>query len=169
MSNAIPSAGPVDTSKVAGRRNLRFESIDQALAETDRLAAADRAGRLKSIGNWTLGQTLGHIAAWIEFGYAGFPLKVPFFIRWFVRLQKRKFLYGAMRLGVKIPGVDGGTLAIAPMPLDEALDRFRRAMGRLKAEPPTFPSPMLGPLTHDEAIAINLRHTELHFGFLIPE
>ena len=29
--------------------------------------------------------------------------------------------------------------------------------------------PIFGKLTHDEWIAINLRHAELHLGFQVPE
>ena len=170
MSKPPPTAPvPVDTGTVAGRRVLRFESIDQVLAEVDRLAEAERAGRLKRLGNWTLGQTLGHLAAWAKFGYTGNPLRPPFFIRWFLRLRKRAFLYGPMRAGVKIPGVAGGTLATDPAPLDEALGRFRSVMERLKAEAPTAPSPIFGRLTHEEAVALNLRHAELHLVFLAPQ
>jgi len=167
----VPPASPalVDTGKVAGRRMLRFESIDQVMAEVERLADAERAGRLRRLGNWTLGQTLGHLATWTEYGYTGFPLKVPFFIRWVLRLRKRKFLYGPMRAGVKIPGVTGGTLGIDPVPLDEAVGRFVAAMARLKIDPPTAPNDIFGLLTQDEAIALNLRHAELHLGFFIPE
>lgn len=170
MSKASPtSSAPVDTGKVADRRVLRFESIDQVLAEVDRLVEAERAGRLRRLGNWTLGQTLGHLASWAEYGYTGSPLKVPFFIKWALRLRKRKFLYGPMRAGVKIPGVEGGTLATDPVSLDEGLGRFRRVAERLKVEAPTAPSPVFGSLTHEESIALNLRHAELHLGFLIPE
>src|SRR5262249_51172641 len=112
----------------------------------------------------------GHLAAWSEFGYDGYPsLKVPFFIRWILRLRKRKFIVGPMPTGVKIPGVPGGTLAIDPMPLDEALTRFQRVTERLKVEAPPVPSPAIGKLTHEESIALNLRHAELHLGFLVPE
>src|SRR5215475_3803919 len=107
---------PVDTGKVTGRRMLRFESIDQMTAEVDRLVEAERAGRLRRLGNWTLGQTLGHLATWAEYAYTGVPLKVPFFVRWVLRLRKRKFLYEPMRAGARIPGVEGGTLATAPVP-----------------------------------------------------
>jgi hypothetical protein len=159
----------VDTAKVAGRRILRFESINEAMAEVERLVEAERAGRLRRLGNWTLGQTLGHLAAWAEYGYTGAPLNPPFFIRWILRLRKRKFLYEPMRPGVRIPGVEGGTLATDPLPLEEARERYRRVMERLKAEAPTAPSPALGWLTHNESIALTLRHAELHLGFLIPE
>jgi hypothetical protein len=159
----------VDTGKVAGRRLLRFESIDQMLAEVDRLAEAERAGRLRRLGNWTPGQVFGHLAAWAEYSYTGVPLRVPFFIKWLVRLRRRKFLDGPMRAGGKIPGVAGGTLATESIPLEEALGRLRRVMERLKVEPPAAPNQLFGPLTHAEWIALNLRHAELHLGFLIPE
>lgn len=169
MSKA-PSAAPVpvDTKKVAGRRMLRFESLDQVIADVDRLVEAERAGRLTRLGNWTLGQTLGHLAAWAEYCYTGVPLNPPFFVKWILRLGKRKFLFGPMRAGVRIPRVAGGTLATDAAPLDDGLERYRRVMERLKVEAPTAPSPIFGPLTHEESIAINLRHAELHLGFLIP-
>src|SRR5262249_51520239 len=112
---------------------------------------------------------LGHVAVWAEYSYTGSPLKPPFFIKWILRLRKRKFLYEPMRAGVKIPGVKGGTLAIEPMPLDEAVGRLRRVLERLKSDEPTTPNTIFGPLTHEEWIAINLRHAELHFGFFIPQ
>jgi hypothetical protein len=170
MSEATkPSSGRVDTAKVTGRRKLQFETTDQALAEADRLVEAERAGRLHRLGNWTLGQTLGHLAAWAEYSYTGAPLKPPFFIRWILRLQKQKILYKPMQPGIQIRGVEGGTLSTEPMPVDEAQTRLRRALERLKTEAPTVPNTIFGPLTHEEWIALNLRHAELHLGYFIPE
>ena len=167
--SASGSSAGVDTRTVIGRRALRFESIDEMMADVDRLVEAERAGRLRRLGNWTLGQALGHLATWAEYSYAGAPIKAPFFIRWLKRLQKRSFLYGPMRAGIWIPGVQGGTLAAGPMPLDEGLDRMQRVMQRLKSDPPTAASPLLGLLTHEEWIALHLRHAELHLGFQIAE
>ena len=133
MSNATHlSAGPVDTGKVAGRRTLRFESIDQMMAEVDRVVEAERAGRFTRLGNWTLDQTLGHLAVWAEYSYTNAPIKAPFFIKWILRLRKQKFLYGPMRAGIRIPGVKGGTLATEPMGLDQGLGRLRHVMDRLE-------------------------------------
>ena len=165
MSNTVV----IDTGKVADRRPLRFESTDDILAEVDRLAEAERAGKLRRLGNWTLGQALGHLAAFIEYGYTGFPLKVPFFIRWILKLRKNKYLHEALPSGRRIPGVEGGTLAIEPLPLDEAVGRMRRMLSRLKAEPPPKPHVIFGRLTHQEWIAINARHAELHLSFFVPE
>ena len=41
----MASSSAIDTRRVAGRRKLRFASIDNALAECERLATADRAGK----------------------------------------------------------------------------------------------------------------------------
>jgi hypothetical protein len=131
MSGASPAgsaSSPVDTAKVAGRRLLRFETIDQMMAEVDRLVVAEQAGRLQRLGNWTLGQTLGHLAGWMEFGYTGVPLKVPIFLKWIFRLQKKKFLYGPMRAGARIPHVEGGTLATEPLSLEEGLTQVTEMM-----------------------------------------
>ena len=167
----IASAGStvVDTGKIAGRRVLHFNSIDQLLEEVDRLAAAERAGRLKRLGNWTLGQTFGHLATWTEYGYTGCPINAPFFIRWILWFQKKKFLYGPMRAGVRIPRVEGGTLGTDPMSLDEGLRRLKNVLQRLKVEEPSAPSPIFGKMTHEESIALTLRHAELHLGFFVPQ
>ena len=54
------------------------------------------------------------------------------------------------------------------MPLDEAVARVRQVMKRLENEAPAAPNVVFGPLSHEEWIALNLRHAELHLGFLIP-
>jgi Protein of unknown function (DUF1569) len=169
MASTATDSIAVDTGKVGGRRTLRFESIDQVIDEANRLAMAERAGRLSHLGNWSLGQALGHLAAWTGFSFTGVPLRPPFFIRWILRWRKKQFLYGPMRAGVKIPGVPGGTLATDPLSLDEGFDRFQRIMLRLKKEPPTARSPIFGHMTHEESIALTLRHAELHLSFFVAE
>src|SRR5947199_6177722 len=113
------TASAVDTSSVSDRRLLHFTNVDEAIAEAERLAAADRAGTLTQLGNWSLGQALGHLAAWAEYSYTGAPMKVPLPIRLILRLGKKKFLTQPMRAGVKIPRTPGGTLATDPLPLEE--------------------------------------------------
>src|ERR1700752_2937025 len=125
---AQASRNNVDTGKVSGRRSLRFESLDEMMAEVNRLAEAERGGRLKSLGNWTLGQALGHIAQWMEYAYTPSPLNPPFFIRWFLRMQRKKYIHGTMKAGVRIPNVEGGTLGTASMSLDEGLTRLRKVV-----------------------------------------
>ena len=168
MTTAIGSASPIDTARVSNRRTLRFQTADEAAAEAQRLASAERAANLTPLGNWTLGQALGHLATWSEFSFTGAPLKPPLPIRLFLRLQKNKFLTRPMPAGVIIRGVPGGTLGIDRLPLDDGLAKYCAAMDRLKTEIPTKPNVIFGPLTHDQWIQLNLRHTELHLSFFRP-
>ncbi len=85
-----------------------------------------------------------------------------------MRLIKHKFLNVSMRRGVFIPSIPGGTLGIEPMEVDEGLARLELAWSRLLATPPPHPSPIFGALLHEDWIKGNLRHAELHFGFLHP-
>jgi hypothetical protein len=163
-----PVISRIDTAKVTGRRKPQFNSVDEALEDANRLATAERLGRLNQLGNWTLGQALNHIGGWAEFSHAPCPLKTPFLIRLIIWLQKSRFLHGSMPVGVRIPRVEGGTLVTEAVSLDEGQQRFESAFRRLKTEPPTHPSPALGKLTQTEAIALNLRHAELHLSFFVP-
>lgn len=164
------TATPVQT-KTAQRRPLRFESFEQMWAEVQRIAAAERDGRLRRTGNWTPGQTLGHLATWANFPYDGYPptLRPPWLIKVILKTRKAKYLSGSLPAGVRIPKVDGGTVGTEDMSLDEGVARLQKAWARLLAGPPKIDNPIFGPLTHDEWKAINLRHAELHLGFLHPE
>ena len=159
----------IDTSK-AERRKLWFDSIDEALADVDRIVEAERAGTLRQTGNWTAGQALGHLASWVEYGYDGYPMKpLPFFICRILRWKVKQFLVEGLPGGVRIPGVGAGTYGVEVIPAEEGADRLRRAFGRLKSgERCGHESPAFGPMSHEDRIALNLRHAELHLGFLQP-
>jgi len=164
-----PAVIRVDTGKVAGRRELHFATLADLVADVDHLADLDRAARLQQLGNWTLGQTLGHLAAWNNFPFDGYPLKEPPLpIKLILRLSKRRFFRGPMPAGVKIPGIDGGTKAFEPLETDEGLHRFHRAIERLRSTPPPLPNPIFGHLSHDEWMTLALRHGELHLSFFKP-
>lgn len=160
----------VDTAKTADRRTLRFNSPDELMADVERVVASERAGTLRRAGNWTTGQILGHLAAWIDYSYDGYPpaLKPPWFIKLILRMMKGRFMRGPLKAGVKIPKAPGGTYGTEPMPLDEGLARFRKAWDRLRRSKPTVPNIIFGDLTHEECITGHLRHAELHLSFLHP-
>ncbi|HBJ33487.1 MAG TPA: hypothetical protein DDZ51_01760 [Planctomycetaceae bacterium] len=149
------------------RRKLRFETIDALLADLDTIEAADARGAIATTGNWTVGQILSHLAAWIEYGYNGFPISKPLLpIRWILRLMLPGMLRSGMRGGVNIPGVKGGTTGADDVSIEEGLKRYRAALARLKTEPAKFPSPAFGPMSEEDRIRLQLRHAELHLGFI---
>lgn len=169
-SHPTPSASsrptPINTAKLTTRRKLRFSTIDEVFADVETLLAADRAGTLRRQGNWTLGQTLGHLAAWAGYAFDGYPINPPRVIGWILRLRRHSFIHGAMPAGVHIPRVKGGTVATEPLSAEEGYARFRSAFERLKSSTPPDRHPFLGKMTHDDWICLNLRHCELHLSFL---
>jgi hypothetical protein len=153
------------------RRKLRFASIDEALADADQLLAADASGKLRHTGNWDLGQTFGHIATWMEFAFNGYPpeVKAPLPIRLILRAARNNILNKGMLTGAKIGRVPGGTLGIEKIEPSVGADRLRKAFTQLKSECPKTTNPVFGVMTHEQWIKLNLRHSELHFSFQIPQ
>jgi hypothetical protein len=161
----------INTSKVTDRRKLRFNAPEDLWRDIDRVVAGELSGKLRCTGNWTAGQTFGHLAAWTSFPYDGYPstLRPPWFVKLILKGRKNKYLNDGLPAGVRIPKVEGGTVATEQLVLDEGLDRLRKAWDRLRTSPPAVPNPIFGPLSHQEWIQLNLRHAELHLSFLHPE
>lgn len=161
----------IDTGKVKDRRRLRFNTLDEVLADAERVAAADKAGALRRTGNWTTGQTLGHLASWMGYAYDGYPENLrnpPWFIKLLLKVQRNRFMNGALPAGVKIPKIEGGTAGTEVISTEEGIIRLRASCQRLKAGPPSGPNPVFGPMTHDDWIKLACRHAELHLSFLHP-
>lgn len=148
-------------------RRLRFANVAECHAELDQIEAAHTAGTLETTGTWTPGQILSHLAAWIEYGYDGFPMKAPpFFIRWILKMMmKRTLAKGELAPGLKIPGVEGGTFGQEDMEFGAAMERYKAALARMQSEPAIHHSPAFGKVTDEVRIKFNLMHAQLHLGF----
>ena len=156
---------PVDTKTVQGRRELAFQSLDEVVADAERLAASPNT---KMLGNWPLSQLLTHLATMINGSIDGSSAKAPWFIRLIGPFFKGRVLKNKMSPGFKLPKhVEVGSFPAASSP-QEALERLRMAVGRLESERMTARHPILGKLTHEEWTRLHLRHAELHLSFAVP-
>lgn len=157
-------------TKTVQKRHLRFNSLSEVIAEADRLAAAEKAGKLKQLGNWSIDQILNHLASWANYPFDGYPpeLNPPWFVRFILKFKKNSYLHDKLPAGVRIPGIKEGTVGMDAIGTDAALKKLRAAMKRLDESMPTRPNPIFGKITHDEWKCINMRHAELHMGFLQP-
>lgn len=163
--------GSANTRSVTDRRTLTFMSFADVVRDLDSLHAAADAGTLRSSGNWSASQIYNHVAAFMEYPFEGYPPELvspPFFVRFVMKFMRRKMCFGTMPAGVKIPGVKGGTVGVEETPVGSAEARLRAAIARLDHEAPTRPSPLFGPMSHEEWKGLNLRHCELHLSFLHP-
>jgi hypothetical protein len=87
-----------------------------------------------------------------------------------LRMMVPSILNKGMPAGKKIPGISAGTIGQDDQSLDQAAARLRAAFLRLRnGEQCSYHSPAFGPMSHEDRIRLNLRHSELHLSFLKPE
>ena len=164
---ASPTAVPINTAKVIGRRQLRFERLDDILADIDHLQSSSN---LKTLGNWSVDQILNHLAKAMTKSIDGFDTSMPAPLRLLMRvLMKRRILNKGMTPGFKLPARAAAEMQTPSVSAAEAFANLRRTIDRLRTETTRAPSPFLGRLTADEWNRLHCRHCELHLSFLVPE
>jgi len=156
---------PVDSRKVKNRRVVKLSTLDEVLADARQLAVKEREGKLVVLGNWTLGQSLGHLAQWITYSFEGVAFSPSWFIRMVARLFKKQFLNGSLPAGVRLPKVEGGTFGVEVLSTEEGQSRLVAAVERLKSTVPDKPNVVFGILTHQEWMALQVNHARLHLSF----
>lgn len=161
----------IDTKKVADRRQLHFDALQEAIRDAEAIAAAEAERRLRATGNWTPGQAISHVAFWANAPFDGYPdtVKPPWLMRMAMRVIRGRVFTKGMPPGMRLPGAPGGTLGAESMPADEAAAKLRAAFERLDEHCPEIVNPLFGPMTHTQWRQLNLRHAELHFSFFHPE
>ncbi|MFO1042823.1 MAG: DUF1569 domain-containing protein [Planctomycetaceae bacterium] len=151
----------VNTRKVQNRRSIRYASLSDLLRDAEKLAASN----VRTLGNWSFGQILKHLAMSIDSSIdgTGFMLRAP--VRWLMSLlMKKKFLTQPIPAGFKsvqqfIPNTTS---------VEEGLTLLRTAIERQQREPNRALHPAFGKLSNAEWDAFNLRHSELHMSFVVP-
>ena len=98
----------------------------------------------------------------------GFPFQAP----WPLRAVGRMIKPWALRKSSPPPGIklSGESAKLLPEPaasVDEGSARLLQAIGRLeRGERMTHPSPIFGPLTHEQWMKLQLAHARLHLSFV---
>jgi hypothetical protein len=155
---------------MAARRELRFDSLSEAVRDAETLLAKgyDKAG------NWTLSQVCDHLTDWLTFPLDGFP-KAPLPIAamlWMMKvtigkrklqeyLKNRSFPAGkpTMPQSIHPPGDD----AAAVVKYKAAAKRFMEHSG------PYLPSPLFGAYSNEDAARLQCVHAAHHLSFLVPK
>ncbi len=150
------------------RRNLFFESVEDVIRDVNLINRAAEKNQLSPCGQWTPGEILTHLSAWIEYAYEGYPIDAPpWFIRQYLKFAFRAILKNGMQPGVNIPGIEGGTIGQEKFDTDTACKRYLVALNRLNSrEPAKYHNPAFGKMSPEKRVKLNLRHAELHLSFL---
>jgi hypothetical protein len=186
--------GPWMDPRRAVRRPVRLRSLDELVADAERIGEAARAcaeGRaagssFRVTGNWSAGQVLEHVARTVERSLDGFRGAPSWEAPPARGLERITGMPGRSRRAEEVawarakllaleqdPGGPsiGGPGELAPPAMvwtEDALGVLRHAVGRVRAgERMERPSPTIGPLSHEEWLGFHLRHAELHFSFVV--
>lgn len=156
----------VDTKKVANRRDVRYESYDDLLADAENLAGQE----YQVVGNWSFAQILEHLGIALEGSLDGIPFKAPWMLRTAAKLfMKKKLLAEPLSPGFQIPGNAKPVLyPQAEKTLEEGLDHLRRAVARCKSETTCANHPLFDTISRAEWDQWNFRHAEMHMSFVLP-
>jgi hypothetical protein len=154
----------IETKAVTGRRKLRFEALDDILAEVDRLDGRP----VNALGNWTPGQVLRHLEMTMTRSLDGFTFKMPWHLRLMCKVMKRPLLSMKMPAGFKLSSEGSRDLDPPATEWADGVRLLRTVVGRLKTENQRAKSPAFGAMTVGEWNKLHCRHAELHLGFLSP-
>lgn len=155
----------VDTKTVKGRREVSYESFDALLADAERMASVD----VNTIGNWSLGQILRHLAKAINTTIDGVDFRAPWPLRFLGRIfLKKRLLANGIPSGFRIPARAKRHFQPEEVDAVVALEVLREAVKRINTEPNRAPHPFLGQLSRVESDLFQLRHAEMHMSFVVP-
>jgi hypothetical protein len=161
----------IETRRVAGRRPVHFQTINELAAEVDWVTAAVAAGNVRPLGNWSPAQILWHIGRLIELSFDGFPFRYRRGPVWITRLLRllawRRLIALAFRAGFHNPPAAALLEPDPSLSLEDAAAYLRQQMGRIfNGEQMTQECSVEGSYTHEQWVYIHLRHAELHLSFL---
>jgi hypothetical protein len=159
-------AEPIDTTKVQGRRELHFNSLEDIRADVEMLAASQK---LRTLGNWSTGQIFQHLTRTMTSSLDGFAFQLPWYFRLMGKFMKKRALSGPMPPGFKLGKSASERLVPQPTSYEDGLRSIRQALDRMKTEEQRAPSPFLGTLSNEEWVQMHCRHSELHLSFIVPD
>lgn len=159
---------PVNT-KTAPRRDVSYPTLEEALADAERLAASPH----ETTGNWTLAEILEHLARSIEANLDGVEAKAPLPLRLFgpilKPLLKRQVTGKSMLPGFTLPkNLQAEFFPREGTTLEQALAMYREQVERAMEATEVREHPFFGQMTRDELMKLHCNHAALHLSFVRP-
>ena len=154
----------LNMSNAPEQRELKFENLDQVVAEAERLASMET----RTTGNHSFGQILRHLALSqnISTGHAQ-PPRPPLLIRLMMPLMKRMVINDKpLKPGIKLPPkAESFFWAEEEIEVGEALQLLKDSTERYKARRGRWRHiQMFGKLSREQNEQLNCRHAALHLA-----
>lgn len=150
----------------AERRELNFNSLDDAIAEIERLAQ----GEVRTTGKHTFGQIVEHLARSCEMS-AGKIVgpKPPLMMRIMMPFIKGMVLNGSAKPGFKLPSkAEAFFWPEGDVDVQQALAHFKESVEYYKTNGPLEVHPVFGKATREQIDNLNITHSSMHLSFVHP-
>ena len=109
---------PVNVKKVANRRKVRYQTLDDFLQDADQLAQ----GSVRTLGNRSYVQILGHLVFAMNMSVDGSVLRFAWPVRMVARLLRKRILTGGLTPGFRLSRAnDARAWSEAPLEIQSAL------------------------------------------------
>ena len=153
-----------------GKRNLSFQSLDEAVADARSLLDSG----YQSTGKWNLAQVCGHIGNWIGYSIDGFPkpglpiriilsmMRVTVGKRQLKKVLESGFPDGGPTMPQSVPASDAQTDEKAVADLESVIRRLQ------DYDKPPHPSPLFGEMDKETVMKLHKIHAAHHLSFLTP-
>lgn len=159
-------ANEVTTTKVTGRRELHFDSVDDILADAERLAS----GPYVQLGNWPLGTMCEHLAKALNSATDDNQYNPPWFFKLLGRMLKKGAITKSLSPGFRMPKkMEPIFMPSGDTSAEEGLAKLREAIERFKVAKLPERSTFLGKMSNDDWHQFHCRHAEMHLSFLVPQ
>lgn len=153
-------------------RTLRFDSLDEVLAEARKIAEQPDA---PTRGRWSASENIWHVARYLQASVEGYPFKVPILFKVIGPLMKNRMTTKTMSPGYNSPKAIASEME--PQNIDPGLTQMDPAValldewvGQANAQGFIPRNPAFGKMNTRQWVALHCRHAELHFGLIeIPQ
>ncbi len=149
------------------RRKIHFDSIDQAVADAEQLAA----GEVETTGHYSYGQILEHLARTMDTLTGEIvPPPVPLPLRLAARAIRPLLISRPFQPGIKLPAKSQSILwPSEEVDVETGLKHWKAAVDRYKKTDPLLPHPAFGKMSRRQHDQVQCRHSELHLSFVHPK
>ena len=148
------------------RRELSFDSLDEAVAEVERLAQ----GEVRVTGSHSFAQIIEHLARTHEVAIGkATPPRLPFMMRLIMPLMKGMVLNAPVKPGLKLP--DKAQSFFWPqddVDLQQAISHLKESVEQYKALGPLPVHPVFGKASREQIDRMNCGHCAMHLSFVHP-
>ena len=150
----------------ADRRELEFSSLDEVVAEIDRLAS----GEVRTTGKHSFAKILRHLALSYDMVTGRVdPPKPPLMMRLMMPFIKSTILNSPVKPGYKLPDkAEAFFWSDEPVSVEEAVAHFKESIESYKQIGPEPMHPFFGKLTKEKLDDMNLQHAAMHLSFVHP-